>query len=64
MERLELLPAGAAGRLREAYIALRAEWHRSVLAIPDRERAFLTLATYRDEVRTIWTLVFGEHTAT
>ncbi|MCB1683601.1 MAG: bifunctional [glutamate--ammonia ligase]-adenylyl-L-tyrosine phosphorylase/[glutamate--ammonia-ligase] adenylyltransferase [Pseudomonadales bacterium] len=62
VERLELLPSGAAGRLRKAYIALRAEWHRSVLDIPDRERASLTLATYRDEVRTIWTLVFGEQT--
>jgi glutamate-ammonia-ligase adenylyltransferase len=59
VERLELLPDGAAERLRQAYLALRAEWHRSVLDIPDRERASHTLAQYRDEVRSVWALVFG-----
>ena len=59
VERLELLPAGAADRLRAAYLALRAEWHRSVLDIPDRERASQTLAQYRDEVRSVWALVFA-----
>ena len=59
VEQAELLPASAAGRLREAYLALRAEWHRSVLDIPDRARAAETLARYRDDVEQIRELVFA-----
>jgi len=56
----ELLPRGAASRLKEAYLALRAEWHRSVLDIPDTERAALTLSRYRDDVKAIWNSVFED----
>ncbi|MGD8831218.1 MAG: bifunctional [glutamate--ammonia ligase]-adenylyl-L-tyrosine phosphorylase/[glutamate--ammonia-ligase] adenylyltransferase [Pseudomonadales bacterium] len=56
----KLLPAGAAARLTEAYLALRAEWHRSVLDIPDTERAAQTLSRYRDDVRAIWNSVFDD----
>lgn len=54
-----LLPPGAAERLKEAYLGLRAEWHRSVLDIPDSERAAQTLSRYRDDVRAIWEIVFS-----
>ncbi|HEY5647402.1 MAG TPA: bifunctional [glutamate--ammonia ligase]-adenylyl-L-tyrosine phosphorylase/[glutamate--ammonia-ligase] adenylyltransferase [Pseudomonadales bacterium] len=56
----ELLPAGAAARLTEAYLALRAEWHRSVLDIPDTARAAQTLSRYRDDVKAIWKSVFED----
>lgn len=59
-ERLELLPAAVAGNLREAYLALRAEWHRSVLDLPDSDRAAEVLASHRDRVRDAWREVFGE----
>jgi glutamate-ammonia-ligase adenylyltransferase len=55
-----LLPGEAADRLREAYLSLRAEWHRSVLDIPDTERAAQTLSRYRDDVSAIWKEVFGD----
>jgi glutamate-ammonia-ligase adenylyltransferase len=54
-----LLPGQAADRLKEAYLSLRAEWHRSVLDIPDTERAAQTLSRYRDDVSAIWEHVFG-----
>jgi glutamate-ammonia-ligase adenylyltransferase len=57
-EREGLLSADRARKLREAYLGLRAEWHRSVLDIPDTERAAQTLAQYRDDVRTIWDVIF------
>jgi len=56
----ELLPRGAAARLTEAYLALRAEWHRTVLDIPDTERAAQTLSRYRDDVKAIWNSVFED----
>jgi glutamate-ammonia-ligase adenylyltransferase len=59
VEAAELLPGHAAGRLKDAYLSLRAEWHRSVLDIPDTERAAQTLSRYRDDVRAIWKDVFG-----
>jgi len=59
-ERLALLPAAVAGNLREAYLALRAEWHRSVLDLPDSDRAAEVLANHRDRVRDAWREVFGE----
>ena len=61
VERLQLLPAGAAVRLKDAYLALRAEWHRGVLDIPDRERASRQLSQYREDVRSTWNLVFDEN---
>ena len=60
VERLELLPAEMAARLREAYLGLRSEWHRTVLDIPDRERAAEVLAEYREDVRRAWRLTFDE----
>ncbi|MGE0624984.1 MAG: bifunctional [glutamate--ammonia ligase]-adenylyl-L-tyrosine phosphorylase/[glutamate--ammonia-ligase] adenylyltransferase [Pseudomonadales bacterium] len=56
----ELLPRGGAARLKEAYLALRAEWHRTVLDIPDTERAAQTLSRYRDDVKAIWNSVFED----
>ncbi|HEX7034226.1 MAG TPA: bifunctional [glutamate--ammonia ligase]-adenylyl-L-tyrosine phosphorylase/[glutamate--ammonia-ligase] adenylyltransferase [Pseudomonadales bacterium] len=58
-ERLELLPAPMAASLREAYLALRAERHRSVLDLPDTERAAEVLASHRDRVRGAWAWIFG-----
>jgi glutamate-ammonia-ligase adenylyltransferase len=58
VEQLELLPTRMAASLREAYIGLRSEWHRSVLDIPDRERAAEVLAKYRADVRQAWQLTF------
>ncbi len=55
-----LLPRGAAGRLREAYLALRAEWHRSVLDMPDSERAAEILTRSRNDVKAIWNSVFDD----
>ncbi|MEJ2086970.1 MAG: bifunctional glutamine synthetase adenylyltransferase/deadenyltransferase, partial [Gammaproteobacteria bacterium] len=59
VEAAELLTADEVRRLKEAYLGLRAEWHRSVLDIPDTERAALTLSRYRDDVRAIWDRVFA-----
>jgi glutamate-ammonia-ligase adenylyltransferase len=59
-ERLALLPARVAGDLREAYLALRAEWHRSVLDLPDTDRAAKVLNSHRERVRGAWRLVFDE----
>ena len=58
VESLGLMPGEMATRLREAYIGLRSEWHRSVLDIPDRQRAASVLAEYRHDVRRAWQLVF------
>lgn len=60
VDRLELLPAGAAARLTTAYLALRAEWHRSVLDIPDRLRSAEVMKQYQDDVRAVWQLIFRE----
>ena len=62
-ERLELLTPAVAGDLREAYLALRAEWHRSVLDLPDTDRAADVLARHRDRVREAWINLFGEDAA-
>jgi [glutamine synthetase] adenylyltransferase / [glutamine synthetase]-adenylyl-L-tyrosine phosphorylase len=59
-ERLGLLPARVAGSLREAYLALRSEWHRSVLDLPDNERAAEVLSRHRDRVRGAWAALFGD----
>ncbi|HEY5679334.1 MAG TPA: bifunctional [glutamate--ammonia ligase]-adenylyl-L-tyrosine phosphorylase/[glutamate--ammonia-ligase] adenylyltransferase [Pseudomonadales bacterium] len=58
-ERLDLLPANMARNLREAYVGLRSEWHRSVLDLPDSERAARTLMAHRSDVRDAWREVFG-----
>jgi glutamate-ammonia-ligase adenylyltransferase len=58
VERLELLPARMAQNLREAYLALRSEWHRAVLDLPDNERAAQVLTQHRVEVRRAWEQVF------
>ena len=58
VERLGLLPAPVAQSLRSAYLALRSEWHRSVLDLPDTERAAEVLSSHRDQVREAWNLVF------
>jgi [glutamine synthetase] adenylyltransferase / [glutamine synthetase]-adenylyl-L-tyrosine phosphorylase len=59
-ERLALLPVAVATSLREAYLALRTEWHRSVLDLPDTDRAAEVLANHRDRVRGAWELIFEE----
>jgi glutamate-ammonia-ligase adenylyltransferase len=58
VEEAQLLAPGAATRLQEAYLGLRAEWHRSVLDIPDLQRAEQTLSACRDDVRSIWDEIF------
>ncbi|MFU8815402.1 MAG: bifunctional [glutamate--ammonia ligase]-adenylyl-L-tyrosine phosphorylase/[glutamate--ammonia-ligase] adenylyltransferase [Pseudomonadales bacterium] len=57
-ERLALLPPAVARGLREAYLALRSEWHRSVLDLPDTDRAAEVLARHRDSVRGAWDMIF------
>jgi [glutamine synthetase] adenylyltransferase / [glutamine synthetase]-adenylyl-L-tyrosine phosphorylase len=61
-ERLALLPGAVASSLRAAYLALRSEWHRSVLDLPDTERAAEVLASHRDQVRGAWDLIFNDST--
>ena len=58
VEEAQLLAPGGASRLKEAYLGLRAEWHRGVLDIPDLQRAEQTLSACRDDVRTIWDEIF------
>jgi glutamate-ammonia-ligase adenylyltransferase len=58
--RLGLVPAETADALRAAYLALRAEWHRAVLDLPDTERAAQVLHRHRDQVRETWRTLFGE----
>jgi len=58
-QRLRLLPAQMAQNLREAYLGLRSEWHRTVLDLPDSERAAQVLAQHRAQVRAAWQQVFG-----
>ncbi|MDH3644076.1 MAG: bifunctional glutamine synthetase adenylyltransferase/deadenyltransferase, partial [Gammaproteobacteria bacterium] len=58
-ERLRLLPGQMAQNLREAYLGLRSEWHRTVLDLPDSERAGQVLTQHRAEVRAAWQYVFG-----
>jgi hypothetical protein len=53
-----LLPAQVARSLRESYLALRSEWHRSVLDLPDNDRAAEVLASHRDRVRGAWSRIF------
>lgn len=63
VEALQLLPAETARSLREAYLALRSEWHRSVLDLPDSERAAAVLTGHRVRVREAWTELFGPDAA-
>ncbi len=49
-----LLTDEAARGLKDAYLALRAERHRTALDIPDDERALGVLARYRAFVRSQW----------
>ncbi len=49
-----------AARLTSAYLALRGEWHRSVLDSTDVVGSEERLASHRDEVRRIWVQLFGE----
>jgi glutamate-ammonia-ligase adenylyltransferase len=57
---LGLLSVDTAQALREAYLALRAEWHRSALDLPDPARATQVLEAHRDLVRRTWRTLFGE----
>jgi glutamate-ammonia-ligase adenylyltransferase len=58
-ENLQLLPARMAQNLRTAYLALRSEWHRTVLDLPDSDRAAHTLSQHRTDVRAAWRHVIG-----
>jgi glutamate-ammonia-ligase adenylyltransferase len=57
--RLGLVSAQTAEALRAAYLALRAEWHRGVLDLPDTERAAQVLQSHREQVRLAWRALFG-----
>ncbi len=46
--------------LTSAYLALRSEWHRTMLDSIDRERSEQHLAGHREHVRRIWTQLFLE----
>jgi glutamate-ammonia-ligase adenylyltransferase len=57
---LGLLSVEIAQALRAAYLALRAEGHRSALDLPDPARAAQVLEAHRDLVRRTWRALFGE----
>ncbi len=59
-ERLHLMPAEMAQSLRGAYLALRAEWHRTVLDLPDTARAAQVLERHREHVQLAWRLIFEQ----
>jgi hypothetical protein len=48
-----------AQNLRTAHLALRSEWHRTVLDLPDSDRAAQTLSQHRTDVRAAWRHVIG-----
>jgi len=52
--RVGLLDDDVAQGLKDAYLALRAERHRTALDLPDDERAAQVLERYREFVRTQW----------
>jgi len=55
-----LLPEDAVRRLQDAYLALRAEWHRSVLDLPDDSRAAALRDSHRHCVAELWQQAFRE----
>jgi glutamate-ammonia-ligase adenylyltransferase len=57
--RLGLIAPETADNLRAAYLALRAEWHRSVLDLPDTERAAQVLERHREQVQVTWRTLFA-----
>jgi glutamate-ammonia-ligase adenylyltransferase len=57
--RVGVLSDTQSGLLTEAYLALRAERHRTALDIVDDERAREVLDRHRDGVRGIWNQLFG-----
>ncbi|MCZ6853346.1 MAG: bifunctional [glutamate--ammonia ligase]-adenylyl-L-tyrosine phosphorylase/[glutamate--ammonia-ligase] adenylyltransferase [Gammaproteobacteria bacterium] len=59
-ECLGLLSVERATHLREAYLALRAEWHRTELDLPDSERTAEVFARYGPEIMAAWLELFGE----
>ena len=52
--RVGLLARDEAAALTDAYLALRSEWHRSVLDLPDAVRASDLLERHRDAIRGAW----------
>jgi glutamate-ammonia-ligase adenylyltransferase len=62
--RENLLPTVEAERLKAAYLALRAESHRTALDEPDPERARRVLDAHAEAVRSNWNRLLGaEHTS-
>ncbi len=57
--RVGLLAEEEAAALTEAYLALRSEWHRSVLDLPDAARATGVLDRHRDTIRDAWERLLG-----
>jgi len=58
--RVGLLPNEVAEGLKDAYLALRAESHRTALDLPDDARAREVLERYRSFVREQWRLILEE----
>lgn len=56
--RLGILTPATARTLTDAYLALRAEWHRGVLDLPDESRAARVLDDHRALVETTWHALF------
>jgi glutamate-ammonia-ligase adenylyltransferase len=56
--RLGILAPAIAEELTDAYLALRAEWHRGVLDLPDSSRAARVLDDHRTVVEATWRAVF------
>ncbi|NJN51493.1 MAG: hypothetical protein HC809_06650 [Gammaproteobacteria bacterium] len=58
-----LLTDDVAQGLKDAYLALRAERHRTALDIPDDDRARAVLTRFRAFVRTQWDAMLGQAAA-
>jgi glutamate-ammonia-ligase adenylyltransferase len=56
--RLGILAPATAQELTDAYLALRAEWHRGVLDLPDSSRAARVLDDHRTVVEATWRALF------
>ncbi len=56
---LRLIDEEQAHTLKDAYLALRAERHRTALDIADDQRAQEVRSRYREQIRTIWDALFA-----
>lgn len=60
VQRADLLPQATVDGLRNAYLALRTESHRSALDLPDVNRSSAILGEHRKLVRECWEALLGD----